>query len=136
MSVEWTPDLGTEVKEIDDQHKELFKRIDSLLEAWKQGKAVAEVDKVISFLTEYVVFHFGNEQKYMQKFGYTNTVQHLAQHDQFVKAFGRLRDRFAAEGVKPELIEDATQLLVDWLKNHIKYSDKALGLFLKRKLPQ
>ncbi len=134
MSVEWTPDLGTEVKEIDDQHKELFKRIDSLLEAWKQGKAVAEVDKVIAFLTEYVVFHFGNEQNYMNKYGYTNTVQHLAQHDQFVKAFGRLRDRFAAEGVKPELIEDATQLLVDWLKNHIKYSDKALGLFLKRKL--
>src|SRR5512145_818935 len=98
MSVEWTPDLGTEVQEIDDQHKELFKRIDSLLEAWKQGKALPEVDKVISFLTEYVVFHFGNEQKYMQKFGYTNTVQHLAQHDMFVKSFFKLRDRFANEG--------------------------------------
>ena len=134
MSVEWTPDLGTEVQEIDDQHKELFKRIDSLLESWKQGKAVAEVDKVIAFLTEYVVFHFGNEEKYMNKYGYTNKVQHLAQHDMFVKSFGKLRDRFKNEGVKPELIEDATQLLVDWLKNHIKYSDKALGLFLKRKL--
>ena len=134
MAVEWTPDLGTEVREIDDQHKELFRRIDNLLEAWKQGKATAEVDKVISFLTAYVVEHFGNEEKYMVKYGYTNKVQHLAQHDQFVKSFGRLRDRFANEGVKPELIDDASQLLVDWLKNHIKYSDKALGLFLKRKL--
>lgn len=134
MSVEWTPDLGTEVNEIDDQHKELFKRIDSLLEAWKQGKAHAEVDKVINFLTEYVVFHFGNEEKYMNKYSYTNKVQHLAQHDLFVKTFGRLKEKFMARGANAELIEEANQLLVDWLKNHIRYSDKALGLFLKRKL--
>ncbi|MDH4161703.1 MAG: bacteriohemerythrin [Nitrospirota bacterium] len=134
MSVQWTPDLGTEVNEIDDQHKELFKRIDSLLEAWKQGKAHAEVDKVINFLTEYVVFHFGNEEKYMVKYGYTNKVQHLAQHDLFVKTFGRLKEKFMARGANAELIEEANQLLVDWLKNHIKYSDKALGLFLKRKM--
>lgn len=134
MSVEWTPDLGTEVAEIDDQHKELFKRIDSLLEAWKQGKAHGEVDRVINFLTEYVVFHFGNEEKYMNKYGYTNKVQHLAQHDLFVKTFGRLKEKFMARGANAELIEEANQLLVDWLKNHIRYSDKALGLFLKRKL--
>ncbi len=134
MSIEWTPDLATGVAEIDDQHKELFKRIDKLVEAWKTGLAVEETDKVIKFLAEYVVFHFGNEERYMDKFGYSSTSAHKAQHAQFIKAFEKLKDRFASQGVSPELIQDATQLLVDWLKNHIRYVDKALGLFLKLKL--
>jgi len=112
----------------------LFHRIDTLIEAWKHGKALSEVDKVISFLNDYVIFHFGNEERYMDKFGYSSTSQHKAQHEQFVKGFGKLKERSMREGVSPELIEDANQLLVDWLKNHIRYSDKALGLFLKLKL--
>ncbi len=134
MAIEWTPDLATSVSEIDDQHKELFKRIDSLITAWQQGKAVQEISQVIQFLADYVVFHFGNEERYMDKFGYSSTSQHKAQHEQFVKGFGRLKDRSLQEGPSKELIEDANQLLVDWLKNHIRYSDKALGLFLKLKL--
>lgn len=133
-SVKWTPDLSTGVKEIDDQHVELFRRIDSLLDAWTAGNVQAEVNKVITFLTDYVVTHFGTEEKHMDKYGYTNTVQHKAQHEQFIKSFGRLRDKFITRGTSPELIEEANQLLVDWLKNHIRYADKALGLYLKRKM--
>jgi hemerythrin len=137
MAIEWTPDLATGVKEIDEQHKELFKRIDSLVEAWKGGNAAQEtreVEKVIAFLNDYVVFHFGTEERYMDKFGYSSTTAHKAQHAQFVKTFGRLKDRFKAEGASPALVEDANQLLVDWLKNHIHFVDKALGLFLKLKM--
>ena len=134
MSIQWTPDLATGANEIDEQHKELFKRIDTLIKAWKQGKAVPEVDKVIAFLNDYVVFHFGNEQRYMEKYGYSSKTAHLAQHDQFVKGFGKLKERSLREGGSPALMEDANQLLVDWLKNHIRYSDKALGLFLKLKM--
>jgi hemerythrin len=46
-----------------------------------------------------------------------------------------LRDRLLLEGLNPQTTEDTKQLVVDWLINHIKYSDKGLGLFLKRKLP-
>jgi len=134
MAILWTPDLATGAAEIDDQHKELFVRIDSLLESWKQGRGRGEVDKVIQFLNDYVVFHFGNEERYMDKFGYSSTSAHKAQHEQFVKTFGRLKERFMLQGTSPELLEEANQLLVDWLKNHIRYSDKALALFLKLKL--
>ncbi len=134
MTLQFTPDLSTTVNEIDDQHKELFKRIDVLLAALGQGKGRDEIARVVQFLSDYVVFHFGIEEKYMAKFSYQNMVQHKAQHEQFVKTFGRLKDRLVMEGITPELIDDTKQLVVDWLINHIKYSDKALGLFLKRKL--
>jgi len=134
MALQWTTDLSTSVGEIDDQHRELFVRVDGLLTALAQGKGREETTKVVQFLTEYVVFHFGVEEKYMARFGYTNTTQHTAQHVQFVKTFARLKDRLLMEGSTPGLIDDTKQLVVDWLINHIKYSDRALGLFLKRKL--
>ncbi len=134
MTLQFTPDLSTTVGEIDDQHKELFARINGLLAALAQGKGREEISTVVQFLTEYVVFHFGVEERYMAKFGYTSMTQHKAQHELFVKTFTRLKDRLLMEGVTPPLIEDTKQLVVDWLINHIKYSDKALGLFLKRKL--
>jgi hemerythrin len=70
----------------------------------------------------------------MKQYGYQNTTQHLAQHAQFVKTFGRLKDRLLLEGISPQSADEVRQLVVDWLINHIKFSDKALGLFLKRKL--
>ena len=134
MSIAFTPDLSTTVTEIDDQHKELFKRVNSMLASMVQGSGRDELYKTIQFLTEYVVFHFGIEEKYMAKYSYMNTTQHKAQHELFVKTFLRLKERLLMEGINPQNTEDTKQLVVDWLINHIKYSDKALGLFLKLKL--
>jgi len=137
MALQFTPDLSTTVAEIDDQHKELFKRVDGLLVALRSGAGTGrdELVRTIQFLTDYVVFHFGIEEKYMDQYGYVDRSQHKAQHELFVKTFLRLKDRLLLEGINAQNIEDTKQLVVDWLINHIRYSDKGLGLFLKRKLP-
>jgi hemerythrin len=103
--------------------------------AMETGRGREELVRTIGFLTDYVVFHFGVEEKYMEQYGYTDRTQHKAQHDLFVKTFLRLKDRLLLEGINPKNIEDTKQLVVDWLINHIKFSDKGLGMFLKRKLP-
>jgi hemerythrin len=135
MKVQWTPDLATGSSEIDTQHVELFKRIDGLMTAFDEGIVDREqVGKVIQFLDDYVVFHFGTEEKHMTRFAYANKSAHTAQHEQFVRNFGKIRERMVRDGVSPELAEDTKQLCVDWLVNHIKFSDKALGMFLKQKM--
>ena len=58
VAIEWTADLATGVDEIDNQHKELFQRINNLLEACNHGKGKEEVKKVISFLEDYVITTF------------------------------------------------------------------------------
>jgi hemerythrin len=135
MTLEWTVALATSVGEIDDQHKELFNRVNSLLAAITLNKGRQELETIIQFLTEYVVLHFGTEERYMQKFGYMNFVQHQAQHEQFVKNFLRLKGGIVNGGATPALTEELRQLAVDWLLNHITFSDRALGMFLKKKLP-
>ncbi|OGW46287.1 MAG: hypothetical protein A2078_09050 [Nitrospirae bacterium GWC2_57_9] len=133
--IQWNDVLASGSSDIDTQHKELFQRINSLLATFDKGSFDRqEVSKVIQFLAEYVVFHFGNEENYMTKYGYSSTSQHKAQHEQFVKTFGKLKERMMLEGVNPQLAEETRQLVVDWLINHIKYSDRALGMFLKLKM--
>jgi hemerythrin len=135
MAVQWSDSLASGSAEIDTQHKELFTRVNSLLNAFDKGTAGRdEVSKIVQYLTEYVVFHFGTEEKHMEKFGYSSMSAHKAQHGQFVKTFLRLKERMLMEGINPQLTEDTKQLVVDWLINHIKYSDRALGMFLKLKM--
>jgi hemerythrin len=133
-ALQWNDALSTSVGEIDNQHKELIERINRLLAAFTRSTGREEMGRIVQFLADYVVLHFGTEERYMQKFGYTNITQHKAQHEQFVRSFGRIRDRLLAGGTDPSLMEDTRQLVVDWLVNHIKLSDRALGLYLKHKL--
>jgi len=134
MAILWTPDLATQVDEIDSQHRELFKRINDLLEACRQGRGKEEVQKVIRFLEEYVVTHFGEEEKYMENYHYPEYRDHKAQHKEFMKNFSELKQQFDAEGPGVHIVISTNQIVVDWLRTHIRRLDKALGAFLQAKL--
>lgn len=132
MSIAWSENLASGSAEIDSQHKELFERINDLLTALKKGGIdMAEVSKIVAYLTEYVVFHFRTEEKFMDQYGYSSASGHKAQHAQFIQVFQRLKDRMLREGINPPLQQEMKDLVVDWLLNHIKYSDRALGAYLK-----
>jgi len=135
MALQWSDTLASGSSEIDTQHKELFTRVNSLLVAVDKGTTGREeVAKIVQYLTDYVVFHFGNEEKYMAKYNYSSATAHKAQHEQFVRTFLKLKDRLMMEGINPPLAQEVKDLCVDWLVNHIKYSDRALGMYLKMKM--
>ncbi len=134
MAIEWTEDLATGVKEIDNQHKELFQRINNLLDACNHGKGKEEVKKVISFLEDYVITHFSEEEKYMGKYDYPDFMSHKKQHLEFMENFFRIKTQFEAEGPGVHIVVITNNLIVDWLRNHIRKTDRALGSFLKTKI--
>ncbi len=134
MPVQWTPDLAVGVSLIDDQHKELFKRINQLLEASSQGKGKEEIGKLIQFLSDYVVTHFGTEEKAMVQHGYGGIAAHKGEHLAFLRDFGDLAKSYEAQGASTSLVIALQRRVIDWLNNHIRQSDKALGVFLKTKL--
>ncbi len=134
MSLQWNENLASGSMEIDAQHKELFSRINNLLASFdKEATDLQELGKIVQYLSDYVVYHFGTEEKNMEHYRYSSTAQHKAQHEQFVKTFEKLKTRLAREGFSKQLGGEITDLCVDWLLNHIKYSDRALGMFLKLK---
>lgn len=137
MEFKWTPDLSVGVDLIDNQHQELFKRINALRAAMSQGKGKLEIGKTLTFLEDYVVEHFTTEERHMRVHDYAAYPAHKAEHAAFVKEFLEFKKRFEALESQGAITSFATieiqRRLVDWLLNHIGKVDKALGTFLSSK---
>lgn len=131
MAIKWTEDLATGIEKIDEQHRELFRRVNELMEACAKGKGKEQVLKTSNFLSEYVVMHFGDEEKIMREKNYPGYEAHKAQHDGFVKRFAEIKEKLGQTGPTVDLVIKMNNFLVDWLFNHIKKTDKALGAYLK-----
>ncbi|MDF2840704.1 MAG: hemerythrin-like metal-binding protein [Clostridia bacterium] len=133
MAIEWKEDLAVGIKEIDDQHKELFSKVNALFDACNTGKGRDQIDPIIKYLQDYVVLHFGAEEKLQKQNNYPEFNTHKAQHDQFINDFLGLKDKIEKNGVTGLTIVQLNQVLVDWLIKHIRKTDKAFAGFLKEK---
>lgn len=131
MAILWNEGLSVNVAEIDNQHKELFNRINNLLDACTQGKGSEEVKRTINFLSDYVVTHFGTEEKLMVRYNYPDYASHKEKHEKFNKEFAELKMRIQKEATGLLTTLGTNHLLIDWWLNHIGKVDKELGAFLK-----
>ena len=131
MAFEWRKDLETGIKWQDDQHRELFRRINSLLDSMSVGLGKEEVIKLYRFLDEYFVVHFETEEQAMHRYGYPDTLRHLEEHTRFIEEIKDLEKDAEGGGVTAGLVIKTQRRVVDWFINHICEVDKAFGAFLK-----
>jgi hemerythrin len=134
MSIEWTQALATGVDVIDDQHKELFGRVNRLFDACKEGKGRTEIGGLIDFLEGYVITHFSTEEKFMDEYDYPGFSAHKSHHAKFIKTFSELKDDLRKDGAALPLVVKANGTVVDWLNNHIRKIDVEMGAFLRTRL--
>jgi hemerythrin len=133
MPIEWSDDLAVGVSMIDDQHKALFTAVNNLSDAMWNGQGKEAVSKLVTFLADYVVEHFGAEEKLMAKHDYPLYENHRGQHIKFLQEFAAFKTKFEAGDVTSELVIKVLDDTCDWLRVHIKGTDKALGSFLQNR---
>ncbi|MBI3756011.1 MAG: hemerythrin family protein [Deltaproteobacteria bacterium] len=134
MAIQWTEALATGAADIDNQHKELFKRINSLFDACQQGKGKSEVMNVLKFLEDYIETHFSAEENLQRGHSYPDYPAHKAMHEQFRKEFYEFKKGLEKEGTTLSTVIQTNRLLSSWWTEHIGKVDKALGAFLKSRL--
>jgi hemerythrin len=137
--MKWTEDLSVGVELIDYQHRELIARINDLVNAIRQKTCKYKISDVLQFLDEYIVFHFGEEEKIMQKYAYPQYPAHRAQHKEFIANFQKLKKELPKleGGTKPgsyDLSVETNRVVVDWILEHIAHVDMKLGRFLKDRM--
>jgi len=133
VAIQWNNDLLTGIQEIDNQHKELFTRINNLLNACSCGKGKDEVVIVFNFLEDYVVKHFKCEENAMLKHNYPDYLAHMSQHQQFISVVKELKCELKKKSVTTEFIIHTNQKVVQWIISHITKIDKKLAEFLRAK---
>ncbi len=132
--LEWSNRFATGIAEIDDQHQELFRQVNRLLEACSQGTGKALLPEIFDFLGKYAVEHFATEERYMERYGYPELAEHRKVHQEFVRTFLQFRQQAEAQGPGVHLVVQVNRVLVDWLKNHILKMDQEMGKFLQQAL--
>lgn len=133
MAIKWHESLSVGVPEIDEQHQELFRRLNQLLEACNQGKGKESVRELVNFLQAYVVEHFATEERLQKQHAFPGYAEHRAKHAEFIRTAGELKFTLEEQGPTLPFIIAVNKTVVDWLAQHISKMDKEFGRFLATK---
>lgn len=128
-NLEWTPALAVGVEDVDEQHRELFRRAERLITALRGGHR-EEVLPLLSFLEGYVVFHFEAEERLMRERRYPGLDAHAAAHKRFREDYAAMMAQFLRAGPTALLALTVHNWLSDWLRAHIGEADRELGRWI------
>ncbi len=124
--MDWDPRFAVGVPQIDQQHQELFARIGRLDAAMRKGER-EEVSRMLGFLGEYVVEHFGCEEREMKAHAFPFFTIHKTAHDRFVQQFLEIKAEYEATGETPWLSIKVHKVVMKWLREHILGMDQQLA---------
>jgi len=121
-TIEWDESYSVGAKELDEQHKQLFRLLNALFESADITVESQTISDLLTGMKEYASMHFETEERYMSECGYPDLASHAWIHEQFRKKVDELcADRMAKkEGVAMDMLE----FLYEWLVNHILSCDK------------
>ena len=127
----WNEDLSVNVRKIDEQHHKLVDLINELYEAMQKGQSKEFLDEIIDGLIDYSVIHFNTEEGLLEKFSYPNLEIHKEEHSLFKQKVTKFQNDYKKGTAWLSI--DMLLFLSDWLKTHIKKSDKSFSKFLNEK---
>jgi hemerythrin len=131
MAFLWDPSMAVGVPLIDQQHQELFRRVNSLLAVMHRGHARLETEHLLVFLAGYTAQHFQAEERLMERHAFPDKVSHRQAHAAFEQKLEALHAKFAAEGSTCDLSIAMNRMVCGWLREHTTGADVALARHLR-----
>lgn len=118
--IHWNEAYETGVKDIDDQHKELFNYIDQL-EVCIRDEVFegAQIEIILNFLQMFCSTHFCLEEGCMRQRACPVQEKNKKAHEKFLAYFKDFRKAYDRSDQKAKLIRDLHQVLLKWLVQHI-----------------
>jgi hemerythrin len=126
MRAEFDDSLITGNEMIDSQHKELIAKINDLLIACEANQGKEEAGRMMTYLKDYVEFHFGEEEKFQEEIGYPGIAEHKAKHAEFKETVRALAE-MVESGVSTDFSGLVQKQVIDWLYSHIKGFDRSVA---------
>jgi hemerythrin-like metal-binding protein len=128
--IDWSDDLSTGMKDIDEQHKKFIGTINKAKQAADSGAPRKAQKDVIEELAEYGRYHFDTEEKYFKKFNYPYAKEHEAEHAKLLAKVLYFSNKFdSGQDVAIELLD----FLKGWLADHLMKHDMKYAKYFKSK---
>ncbi len=133
----WKDKYKVGVELIDEQHKELFKRLSEFIQIVQSksdwDERLDKVKETMEFMQEYVVFHFNDEEEYQKKINYPDIEIHKEAHRKFKEGINDYVKIFEQGGFTDEKIQEFSAKLMTWLIMHVGKMDQKIGEYVREK---
>lgn len=118
----WNESFSVGVKEIDEQHQQLFDIVNRLGNSINAPTSTEKVSDIIKELLDYSVEHFTTEEDYFEKFNYENKETHTKSHNLYKEKIDHFIEDFQKKNgyLSFEIID----FLTSWWVGHINGEDK------------
>ena len=128
----WHEDFATGSLIVDTQHRMLIERINQI-EWLLKGPPPSKTscDELFDFLGFYAATHFKFEEDCMERTRCPVHARNKEAHAAFLDVFGRFKQRYLAEGPRPDLLRSLQNTASEWIKSHILTIDVHLRTCLK-----
>jgi len=130
-SIDWRDDFNINVRQLDDQHRQMAVLVNRLHRAAETRERPEAVSEVLEQLIDLTRAHFDNEERLMLEYGYPEYGTHMREHHDLLEQLAALRRK--VEGGAGLAFAAGSDFSSDWVMVHLLGSDKKLGVFLNRK---
>jgi len=97
----------------------------------RAGQGKQALEGTLQELATYTVYHFQNEERYMQQSGYPGYLNHKAEHAAFVKKVTDFQKDFSNNHLG--LTIDLMNFLKGWVNTPIRETDKQYSALFNKK---
>lgn len=130
----WKDKYKIGVPNIDTQHEELFNRVSAFIKVVQNNKnwdeKLEKVKETMTFMQEYVVFHFDDEEKYQASINYPGIEEHKLAHKMFRQGIENYAKKLESEGFTEDLVQEFSGKLMAWLIMHVGSVDQKIAEYV------
>lgn len=130
MRYEVTQELMTGNALIDSEHRQLFDAVNRLMDACSQGQGRAQIQSTATFLGDYVIKHFQDEERLQTQSKYPGYTAHKTFHDGYRNQLALTSQALLREGPTVKALGDLNQV-IGILVSHIRTEDKRLARYIR-----
>lgn len=125
----WKESYKIGIELIDNQHFELFQMVEKLLctiekEETKENKQ--EYIEAISFMKDYVMKHFKDEEEYQESIHYKDIQNHKRAHRIFTQTILEYQKKFNETNYDKKEVKNFAGVLTTWLIYHVTDADQKI----------
>lgn len=131
----WKEKYKIGIELIDEQHKELFKRVSDFTQNIRSNEnwedKLDKVKDIMVFMKDYVDIHFKDEEAYQGKINYPEIELHKDAHAKFKEGINNYVKIFEEQGFNEEKVQEFGGKLMTWLIIHVGKMDQKIGEYVK-----
>ena len=123
----WKESYRIGIDLIDRQHEELFRATDTLVRAIEANADKQTFRQTITFLKDYTVRHFHDEEAYQASIHYSGMEDHKKAHRKFTGIILDFERRLVASDFDIRIVKDLAGTLTAWLIYHVADADQRIA---------